>query len=360
MFGGAIGDALGYPVEFLNEREILEHYGQDGIQDYDLDPATGKALISDDTQMSLFTANGILFAQTRFAERGTDGMPHTYMLRFYHDWLKTQEYGYAQKDRNHHDTLSWLMDIPELYSRRAPGNTCLSSLLSLKEDYHPKDGSYINNPINDSKGCGGIMRVAPLSLAYKDIDIEVLDKEGAELAAITHGHSLGYMSAAVLVHVVHRIVYSDDSLSLKDIIIEARDTIEKIFAKDPHLKQLTDIIDLAIELSENEDSDIRNIHRLGEGWIGEEALGIALYCSLKYQDDFDKAIRVAVNHKGDSDSTGAVTGNIVGALVGYEKIDDKWEKDLELSDVILELAEDLCHGCNMTNMDRDWIRKYER
>ena len=127
----------------------------------------------------------------------------------------------------------------------------------------------------------------------------------------------------------------------------SRYTIARLFADDEHIKELTDIIDLAIDLSENNDSDLENIHRLGEGWVAEETLGIALYCSLKYQNDFSKAITVAVNHKGDSDSTGAVTGNIIGALVGYDNIEDKWENDLELSDVILELATDLCHGCQI-------------
>ena len=364
LFGGAVGDALGYTIEFLSEKEIFEKYGSKGIQKYDPDLKTGKALISDDTQMSLFTANGILFAQTRQALRGIGGAPRMYMLHFYHDWLKTQEHSFNQKNSIKKDSPSWLLDVPELYSRRAPGNTCLSSLQSMKENYYPDDGSFISNPINDSKGCGGIMRVAPLGLTYRNIDIEALDKEGAELAAITHGHSLGYMSAAVLVHIVHQIVYSEKEQSLKDIVIDARDTAGKLFEGDKYLKELTDIIDLAIDLSENNDSDLNNIHKLGEGWVAEETLGISLYCALKYRNDFNKAVTAAVNHKGDSDSTGAVTGNIVGALVGYENIDDKWKNNLELSDVILELATDLCHGCQMSEFspykDKVWLKKYVR
>lgn len=364
LFGGAIGDALGYPVEFLREEEIFRKYGKDGIQRYEIDPGTGKALISDDTQMSLFTANGVLFAQTRLALRGIGGIPHGYMLRFYHDWLKTQEYSYDQRKKAEGYSPSWLLDVPELYSRRAPGNTCLSSLRSMDKRYYPDDGSFISNPINHSKGCGGIMRVAPLGMAYERISFDTLDKEGAELAAITHGHSLGYMSAAVLVHIVHQIIYSQEQQPLIDIFINARDAVARLFADDEHLKELTDIIDLAIDLSENNDSDLNNIHKLGEGWVAEETLGIALYCSLKYKDDFSKAVTVAVNHSGDSDSTGAVTGNIVGALVGYDSIEDKWKNNLELSDIILELATDLCHGCQMSEFgsyrDDNWLSKYVR
>ena len=125
---------------------------------------------------------------------------------------------------------------------------------------------------------------------------------------------------------------------------------------------MTAIIDKAVRLSENDADDLDNIHALGEGWVAEETMAIAIYCALKYQNDFSGAIIVSVNHKGDSDSTGAVTGNILGAMVGYDAIEDKWKKDLELHDVILELADDLCHGCQMSEYshyrDPEWEAKY--
>ena len=167
--------------------------------------------------------------------------------------------------------------------------------------------------------------------------IEEIDLMAAQLAAITHSHSLGYMPAAVLSHVLSRILASESEMSLKEMVLEAKDTACRVFAGNEHLPELVDIIDLAVSLSEQKDGDdLENIHALGEGWGAEETLGIALYCALKYQDDFSKAVITAVNHKGDSDSTGAVTGNIVGALAGYDAIEDKWKKNLELADVILE------------------------
>ena len=362
LIGGAAGDALGYAVEFESESSIFSKYGPGGIRAYELDRISGKALISDDTQMTLFTANGILFGDTRAALRGIGGQPSMYMLYAYKDWLRTQEMTFeqAQEDREQNRCISWLSDVPELYHRRAPGNTCLSALVARKEDTNT---DYISHPLNHSKGCGGVMRVAPMGLKYYPFaDIKTIDKEGAELAAITHSHSLGYMPAAVLTHIIHRCVYPGEPMTLVEIIEEARDTATEVFVGDSHLNELTDRINLALELYQNSESDLDNIHRLGEGWVGDEAVCIAIYCALRYQLDFSSGIIAAVNHKGDSDSTGAITGNILGAWLGFDAIDDCWKKDLELCDVILEMADDLCNGCQIdeycSHEDPDWVRKY--
>ena len=369
IFGGAVGDALGYPVEFLSENHIFSKYTPRGIVAYDTDFVTGKAIISDDTQMTLFTANGLLVGDTRSAMRGIQGAPRHYVARAYLDWLLTQDSTIQEVNRHERFTkeggFSWLLDVPELYARRAPGNTCLSA---LREEENGKSfDDYVKAKRNNSKGCGGIMRVAPIAVNYHWADIEKLDMEGAQLAAITHGHSLGYMPAAVLTHVINRIVFPPEGseMSLKEIIFEARNTVNRIFAGDPYLPVLTDIIDRAVKLAESgQGDDLDNIHKLGEGWVAEETLGISLYCALKYQNDFSAGIIAAVNHKGDSDSTGAVTGNILGALLGYEAIEKKWKNDLEIADVILEIADDLCHGCRMSEYgsygDEDWEKKYIR
>lgn len=365
MIGGAAGDALGYAVEFMRDWQIFDKYGEKGIVEYDL--TDGVAQISDDTQMTLFTANAMLFGDTRLAMRGIGGDPMMYAPQAYFDWLTTQyldfEKGSCIKRYNGKGGMSWLLDVPELYARRAPGNTCLSSLNTLLHREYQSD--YINNPLNNSKGCGGIMRVAPLGLHYspKSVGISALDKKGAELSAVTHGHSLGYMPSAILTHILNRIVYpSDEKLSLEEIITESVETVKELFCGDKHIDELVFIINKAIDLSKNNDEDLKNIGRLGEGWVAEETLAIAIYCSFKYQNDFSKGIIAAVNHSGDSDSTGAVTGNILGALAGYENIDEKWKNNLELHDVIAEMSEDLCYGCHMDEYsdyyDENWVRKY--
>lgn len=365
LFGGAVGDALGYPVEFLDENEIIYRYGKSGITEYKLDKYSGKALISDDTQMTLFTANAILFGETRLKMRGIGGRPLTYLPNAYQDWLMTQTVTFEKSrdllNKGDYKPISWLFDVEELFSLRAPGITCLSALKQIKDK--KSSSSYISENINDSKGCGGVMRVAPLGLTNRICsDIETYDLEAAEASAITHGHSLGYMTSSVLVHIINRIVFYTSEMTLKEIVVEAKETVLKLFSGDKHIDELENIINKAIELSENSEDDLSNIHELGEGWVAEEALAISIYCALKYKDDFSKGIIAAVNHKGDSDSTGAITGNILGALHGYNSIEDKWKNDLELSEVVLELADDLAEGCKMSEYssykDKAWEDKY--
>lgn len=351
LIGGACGDALGYPVEFKQYDEILEQYGSSGITSYAKDPASGLALFSDDTQMSLFTANGILYGQTRAALSGISSQPRYYVYLAYLDWLETQ------RGTDHEERICWLSEVEDLWNCRAPGATCLDALSSGEQ------GS-TEHRINHSKGCGGVMRIAPVGIGLRDQDDRVADVEGAEIAALTHSHSLGFMPAAFLTHVIKHLVSTEGEPDLLAIVNDASDMIRTLFPQRKHLGVFMDLIEKAILLSTNDRSDIENISLIGSGWCGDEALSISLYCALKYKNDFSAAITAAVNHSGDSDSTGSLTGNIVGAIVGYEAIDAKWKEDLELKDVILEIADDLCYGCLMDDhreyTDEIWLDKYVR
>ncbi|MBR4819463.1 MAG: ADP-ribosylglycohydrolase family protein [Clostridiales bacterium] len=351
LIGGAAGDALGYKVEFVSYDEIIKAYGPSGITSYAIDPSSGKALFSDDTQMSLFTADGLLCAQTRVALQKISSPSRYYVYLAYLDWLETQ------RGDAHGERISWLLDVKELWSCRAPGATCLDALSSGEQ------GS-TERRINHSKGCGGVMRVAPVGIALRDLDDRSADIEGAEIAALTHSHSLGFMPAAFLTHVIKNIVSSQDKPVLREVVRDAREMIRNIFSERKHLGAFIELIDRAVALSCNQDKDEDNISRIGAVWCGDEALAIAIYCALRHSDDFSSAIIAAVNHSGDSDSTGSITGNIVGALLGYDAIDEKWKKDLELKDTILEIADDLCYGCLMgedpTYTDEEWLEKYAR
>ena len=351
LIGGAAGDALGYAVEFLGYDDIIAKYGRRGITEYDL--KDGVAEISDDTQMSLFTATGLLFGTTRGKMRGIMGSYPSYINGSYLDWLKTQCECYPLKKEFHY---SWLVNIPEMFSSRAPGNTCMSALAR-------GGNGTIEEPINNSKGCGGIMRIAPIGIYFNDRNyvIENIDMIGAETAALTHGHELGYIPAAALVHIIHQITEKEGE-TIQTAVLDSLEMMKKLFLNARHMGEFIALIEKAVELAGKNMPDIDAITQLGEGWVAEETLAIAVYCALKYSEDFDKGIIAAVNHSGDSDSTGAVTGNILGAYLGYDAINAKWKYNLELNKIIREISDDLYYDCQMNEYSHDvnnkWIAKY--
>lgn len=324
LVGGAVGDALGYPVEFMSYGSICRQFGPQGIQGYWLDKTGGTALFSDDTQMTLFTAAGLV-------EAGSDATRAGYATAIHHaylDWLHTQDRSFPKR-RN----ACWLLDEPGLYARRAPGNTCLSALRSRKM-------GLIERPINNSCGCGGVMRVAPVGLFVDDADEAA--HVGALAAAITHGHPMGYIPAAALAFMVNRCVV-DTAPSLSAIVDECIKRLPCWFEDEGlYPARMGAQLARATELAAGEASDAENIPLLGEGWVGDEALAIAVYAALRHEGDFDGTVRAAVNHGGDADSTGSIAGNIAGAQLGAAAIGRLWTDHLELRELIVRVARELC------------------
>ena len=351
LIGGAVGDALGYAVEFLQDYQIFQRYGEQGITEYSL--IDGVAQISDDTQMTLFTANGLLVGTTRGMNRGIMAEYPHYIRCSYKDWLLTQGAEQFGREQQH---SSWLNNIDELNHSREPGRTCISAIMN-------GCNGTIAEPINHSKGGGGVMRVAPIGLYFenKNYTINEIDMIGAETAALTHGHELGYIPAAALVHIIHLVSHNPD-ITLLEAVIDAKKGVSVLFKNCAHISELMSLLDKAIELSKMDVDDLEAIRDLGEGWVAEETLAIAVYCVLKYSNNFEKAIIASVNHSGDSDSTGAVTGNILGAYLGLSAIPQKFLEKLELKSIITEIADDLYNDCQMSEynpyFDKTRAQKY--
>lgn len=330
ILGGAIGDALGLPVEFLSVQDIKLRYGKAGI--IDLEPASGgKALISDDTQMTMFTAEGHLRAIARGTERGVCHIP-TVVYSAYQRWFITQG-GSSDVPQ----TEGWLLKLQELHSRRGPGNTCLTALAGGRP-------GTMEEPINNSKGCGGIMRAAPIGLLWDRRQAFTL---ACESAALTHGHPSGYLSAGALAHIIACII---EGMTLEEAVDNALGELGK---RDCH-GECTHLLNRAVELAGTPGDAHECILQLGEGWVGEEALAIAVYCALKFRD-FRQGVIAAVNHGGDSDSTGAITGNILGAWLGIRNIPQEWLEKIELRDALIQLADDILTRYEDTG---DWWEKY--
>ena len=296
--------------------------------------------------MTLYTANALLYRETRLATKGIALLPVDAIYVSYLDWLDTQ--GYTV---NHH-SISWIKDLKELNAIRAPGNTCINALSSGIK-------GTIKTPINNSKGCGGIMRIAPIGLYM--IDSKIAGQFGAEASAITHGHPLGIIPAYVFATLIWYL--SNTNLTVKEALDKSMKQYEEkfdIFDKE-NKYYFINLINKSIKLSEENKNDTEAIKELGEGFVAEEALAIAIYSCLKYPNNFKEAIVCSINHDGDSDSTGAIAGNIMGAYLGYEKIPFEYKNNIELKDEILELANDLSSKIPVdeyNNNDIYWLSKY--
>lgn len=359
LFGGAIGDALGYVVEFDGYRFIVSMYGEKGITKFHRSPYAQLGGVSDDTQMTLFTATGLLEGSSRIKLEGNKDLRawEKAVTQHYLDWKNTQVITKGPKAEH---PSSWLFALPQLHERRAPGNTCMSALTSLEVGHSVS---------NNSKGCGGVMRVAPVAMCRDLMDMpdSFVTMLGGTIAEVTHQHPLGFMPAALMTNLLRRIMDSDcenDKESLRSCVLAAADTIRRQygFMYPEDWKVLKGLVDKAIELSDADLTDVEAISQLGEGWVGDEALAIALYCALKHYDSFEDAIVAAVNHNGDSDSTGAVCGNILGLVYGYEALPSHFKDQVELADVLTEVAEDLWNGCPSEDANPEvldiWKRKY--
>lgn len=332
LIGGAVGDALGYAVEFSSLDAIRNRYGEAGITEYELD-SRGVAEFSDDTQMSLFTAEGLLCAAAAGKTREKEILP--YITGAYRDWYFTQSRAPLKMG------TSWLTHLAALWARRAPGMTCLSALETISIAG--------NRPVvNNSKGCGGIMRVAPIGMfSATHPDVLNLEQAGnlAGLAAdITHNHPLSTFSSMVLAMIVAECMACDkiDRNRFRCIITgRVFGLLQKRFSDNRYVTRLSELVTKAMDLADGDDSDADAIRQLGEGWVAEETLAIAVFSVMRHIDDFGKCIVCSVNHSGDSDSTGAVAGNIMGAILGYRAIPGKYKRNLELHEVLVSVADDI-------------------
>jgi ADP-ribosyl-[dinitrogen reductase] hydrolase len=98
----------------------------------------------------------------------------------------------------------------------------------------------------------------------------------------------------------------------------------------------------------------KRLESLGGGWIAEEALAIAICCAL-CASEFADGVPMAVNHSGDSDSTGAIAGGILGTLHGISAIPGRWLNGLEMCTAIERLALDIdAVTSGRMNSDEAW------
>jgi ADP-ribosylglycohydrolase/protein-tyrosine phosphatase len=321
LLGGALGDALGYPIEFIaSGTTIAKRFGERAPTELAF-ARPSPAEISDDTQMTLFTAEGLIRAR----QGGAGDAAVEAVQRALHRWLSTQS------DQPTGD--GWLVHVPGLASRRAPGNTCLRSLRAQSRAWHLPT---IASPPNDSKGCGAIMRAAPVGLvaASRERAFEL----ARDTSVVTHGHPSGYLSAAYFAALIF-------DLARGAVLPEAMTHAETLLRRERAHEETLRAVESARALAACGTPRAADLEALGGGWTGESALAIALAVTLTADasspEGFADALWRAVAHGGDSDSTGSIVGNLLGAMHGERVLPPRWLGQLELRGVLERVAADL-------------------
>lgn len=351
LLGGALGDSLGYAVEFDDISAIRARFGPAGLQDFSALDAGSP--FSDDTQMTLYTADGLLEA-LEWANDGVASDINACLWLAYLRWLGTQSV--AVPASAPFQPPRWIDAQAVLKNRRSPGNACLTGLAT-------GEMGTVKRPVNpDAKGCGAVMRSAPFGL-IPHLEPETVYKLSADAASLTHGHPAARQSAGVFSLVIHALS-SGQSLraAAESALGHLRGGIlRKGEDPDPDVvARLQAALRLAADMPGGGDvlSPEDLVSELGEGWVAEEALAVALYAVLATAPEtgteratadagtaeadahahFRAAIAVAVNNSGDSDSTASIAGNILGTYYGELCLPADWLAALEAPEVIRGMA----------------------
>ncbi|MFD9124472.1 ADP-ribosylglycohydrolase family protein [Kitasatospora sp. NPDC059571] len=314
LLGGAVGDALGWPVEFHRLDEIRARFGPAGVTGLPGRSGAEGDQVTDDTQMTLFTAEGLL-------RGGTPAAVHA----AYRRWLLTQRLPGPGREPD-----GWLLGREFLYASRAPGNACVSGIAGYPR-YTPAAPFGTAGPVNpNSKGCGTVMRSAPFGLLGLGADGAF--RLAAECAQLTHGHPTGYLAAGAFAALVERVAAGVPLPAAVDAVIDQT-------AAQPGGGETVAALRRAVRVAGEGAPSAEAVERVGLGWIAEECLAIAVYCALAAGPR--EALLLSVNHSGDSDSTGAVCGNLVGAAYGLGALPAEWTGGVEGREVLLQVADDL-------------------
>ena len=298
LWGVAIGDALGMPVEFKSIEAIHSIYGDDGIQNL-----RENAIWTDDTEMTFAVTKSLLRLGKveEIKDLNEDTIGQTIAQEFI-NWLDNPGY--------------------------APGITTSNSVNFLKVNGAKK---WMLSGANNSKGCGTVMRAAPLGLWFaKSLapELSLLDgpfhkllfNESTRQSEITHGHKAA--TAAALAG-SYAVALAINGVSPDKMI----NPIEK-YCNHIHSDFENAMLRLKTSLVQRKDgtfdTDLKAISYIGQGWVGDEAFVMALYSAIQHTNDIKTCLRTSVNHSGDSDSVACIAGSILGAFHGMSIIPKDW------------------------------------
>ena len=334
MLGLAIGDALGFPIEFMNRSEICKIYGKQGVTDFVPELYHQRiGIYSDDTQMSMAVANALLASHLDDLE---SVMRH----------IRRQFYEWTESDENN----------------RAPGQTCLDAIANMRRGVH-----WFSSGDSNSKGSTAVVRVAPIGLIYHGLPARLIEVARA-VSIATHGHPTALASAIVAAAAVAYLINEQPLEGMLEALCRTLNQESGIMGcrslmagYDPLGEQTQKLKDLEHILAVEPRAAFDEI---GGGWVSEEAVAAALYCFLRSPNDFRTTVLTAANagmsdlttrYNGrcDSDAIACIAGGLSGAYNGIAGIPKEWVKKIENSSSLSDLGRLLWVKARTLDSDAD-------
>ena len=326
LLGGAAGDALAYPLRTMTAEELVPYTEGGKLTDLICHDAVGRALVSDDTQLMAFTADGMIWADKRAHEKGVYAyIPSVFYG--YQKWYYTQtghfadaEYEFLMNSR----ILRW----EELYARRVENSPALDA---LRLSTNAKRGTFTNRP-NALGTYGPLVRTSPVSLYFAE-DPARAYKIGCQQAALTHGapevwYASGFVSA-MLVYI----------LEDQDVEKAAENALRHI-RNEENAQNVAAAVRVAVLAATRENVTEEEFYsRIEDPESAVPTLALALFASLRHSDDFAEAVISAANAKKEPNGAASLTGQFLGSSLGSLEIPYNWIRKVELSDLLVEQAD---------------------
>lgn len=298
VLGGAIGDAMGHPTEFIDSvRSIRAKYGPEGVTKFELYWERGGkhfAPYTDDTQMAEAVLRALLEARGDDLDATMELMAEKFI-----DWSKNPQGGH-----------------------RAPGNACISGCRALESGTH---WSEAGGP--QAGGCGSVMRAYPFGLVFAQ-DVRKAEEWSVAHSKLTHRDPIALAASAAMAVGVALLARGESV---------PRATAEMVAAACRYSAKTAKMMTEAIDEARSGVGPDVTLDRL-RAWAAHEAIASAVYLLERHPDDARAAILEGANTPGDSDSIATLAGSLVGARVGARGLPVEWVKDVERADELIALA----------------------
>lgn len=319
IYGLALGDAWGYPYEF---RTFVEEEGKSDLPD--------QLIVSDDTQLSLYTLHGVLDAMK---ETSLDGIAEDIDL---------------QNFVNRNIAYRYMEFFEDEDNNRSPGNTCMESFNNI---YYNGESLVTGKEfgIAWSQGNCANMRAPWIALLpLGDRDKEVI---GGNQAGITHGHPMAEYATRLTVRAMNILLTDplDDyaSVRLSDKLLETMNNDPDTAEHAELVQQLSKTNDKLNHLMSHENIDVTM------GFNRGETAASALVCALAMVDGYgwggraEIGLQRLVQGAGDSDTIAAIAGAMMGVIqgpqwvksvIGSRDFEPRYNSELNM---LIETLEDL-------------------